>query len=345
MDINECCPETVVWEYTLRCNSKCIHCGSDAVNERQDELTGKHCLNLVDQLADIGCRKIILSGGEPTLREDWYDTGKRIKERGIDFGIISNALAWKNKTFDLLEEIKPFGVGFSVDGEPELHDYLRGIKGSHKKVFEAVKELNNRKVGISVITSVNNLNIDQLKQIRNRLIVYGIGGWQIQIANPMGRMKEHPELVLTEENYYKLGEFISRARKMTPGINLAAADCMGYFGTLESQLREKEWAGCSAGTRTLGIDSDGGIRACLSIRDDRAIGGNIKERSLKDIWFDKNNFSFNRNFKKENLKGICSGCKYGEKCRGGCQSSSTSFLKEFHNAPFCLQDYEKRQNK
>ncbi|MAG38105.1 hypothetical protein CMI45_01825 [Candidatus Pacearchaeota archaeon] len=113
-------PKAVVWEYTLMCNSDCIHCGSDARYARENELDTKESLDLVDQIADIGFKLIVLSGGEPTLRKDWIDIAERIKSHNIDFGIISNALAWTPETLDTLTSLNPYAVGFILDRSEEL---------------------------------------------------------------------------------------------------------------------------------------------------------------------------------------------------------------------------------
>lgn len=44
-------PVHVVWEITLACNLKCLHCGSRAGLRRPDELTTAECLEVVDALA------------------------------------------------------------------------------------------------------------------------------------------------------------------------------------------------------------------------------------------------------------------------------------------------------
>jgi len=336
-------PQVVVWEYTLACDSKCIHCGSDAKYARKNELTTEESLDLVDQLADIGFKRIILSGGEPTLRKDWKDIAQRINDNDMRFGIISNALAWNQQTIEDIVLSTPFGVGFSVDGEEKLHDYLRGIEGSHKKVFSTIKKLRKYRVPSCAITSVNSQNLPELPAIRNRLIVYGVSAWQIQTVEPMGRMEDKPELILDDNEYMQLAEFIAETRERVPYMNVQGGDCIGYFGKLESRLRKTEWHGCGAGIETLGIDSDGKIRACLSIRSPKGIVGSIREQLLREIWENDDNFYFNRNFNVEDLGEKCAGCEYGTECRGGCQSQSTAFSDEFHNAPYCLHRMESGQ--
>jgi len=334
-------PKVAVWEYTLACNSKCIHCGSDAKTKRKNELTTKESLDLVDQITDIGFDLTVLSGGEPTLRKDWATISERIKSNNKNFGVISNALAWTTKTIDKVVSLKPYAVGFSVDGEKELHDYLRGINGSHKKVFDMIKQLKKYNVTICAVTSVNKLNLKELNQMRNRLIVYGVDAWQIQMASPMGRMTDNKELVLDAHDYYKLGKFIVETRERLPYMNVQAGDCIGYFGKLEGKLRDSEWNGCMAGIEGIGIESNGNIKGCLSIQALKSIEGNIRTTKLKDIWENMENFKYNRQFQLSNMKGDCASCEQGMQCKGGCQSQSTAFFNEFNHAPYCFLKYEK----
>src|SRR5688572_23280889 len=57
-------PIYAVWEITLACDLACRHCGSRAGKDRPDELTTAECLDLVDQMADLGVHEVSLIGGE-----------------------------------------------------------------------------------------------------------------------------------------------------------------------------------------------------------------------------------------------------------------------------------------
>src|SRR6185369_828969 len=72
-----------VWEVTLACDLACRHCGSRAARARPDELSTEECLDLVDQIAEIGALEVILIGGEVYLRDDWLDILRRIRARGM----------------------------------------------------------------------------------------------------------------------------------------------------------------------------------------------------------------------------------------------------------------------
>ena len=53
--------KNAVWEITLSCNINCLHCGSNAnINKRPQELSTGEAFDLIEQLADLGCERIVL---------------------------------------------------------------------------------------------------------------------------------------------------------------------------------------------------------------------------------------------------------------------------------------------
>ena len=64
-------PAHCVWELTLRCNMRCLHCGSRAGRARADELSVEECFRVGDDLAALGCRQVTFIGGEVFLYPGW----------------------------------------------------------------------------------------------------------------------------------------------------------------------------------------------------------------------------------------------------------------------------------
>jgi radical SAM protein with 4Fe4S-binding SPASM domain len=101
------------------------------------------------------------------------------------------------------------------------------------------------------------------------------------------------------------------------------------------------WKGCQAGVSVLGIQSDGGIKGCLSLPES-FVEGNIRNRPLVDIWEDPSLFSYARHCSMSDLKGECIGCRFGRSCKGGCTTVSASMTGAPHNDPYCLFLLEKQ---
>ena len=332
-----------VWEITLSCNINCLHCGSNAdINQRPKELSTEEALDLIEQLADLGCKRVVLSGGEPFMRKDWPLLAHRIKMLGMYPTLISNGFIVNDDIIDMMIASGIDYLGFSLDGATaETHDYIRGKKGVFDHLMWVFDRMKQRGFTISAISTIHKGNIGELEGIKNVLLDHGVDLWQIQTANIRGRMPK--EWAINEDDYYYICDFIAKNRQRYKNIlSITEADDMGYFSKLTPKMAIKHWNGCNAGINTIGIESDGSVKGCLSMQEDIYIEGNIREKSLREIWENKDGFKYNRRFNPKDLDGICKDCKYGCICRGGCSEKAKSYTGKLHCQPFCLYDIEKK---
>lgn len=335
--------KTAVWEITLSCNINCLHCGSNAdIHKRPKELTTGEALNLIEQLAELGCERIVLSGGEPFMRKDWSALAQRIISFGMTCNAISNGVIVNDDIIDLMEEVGMNYLGFSLDGATaQTHDYIRGKEGVFDHLMWVFDRLKERGFKVSVVSTIHKGNLHELDGIKKILLDHSVDVWQIQTANIRGRMPK--EWAITDMDYYSVAKFIAdNKNKYKDLIMITEADCTGYFSKLTPFMGIKHWTGCNAGINTIGIESDGSIKGCLSMQEASYIEGNIREKSLKEIWTNPEGFKYNRRFELSDLKGICADCKYGAICRGGCSEKAKSYTGELHHQPFCLYDMEKK---
>ena len=336
-------PWQVVWETTLRCNLNCLHCGSAAGKARPNELTTEEGVKLIRDLSEIDAREVCFMGGEPFLREDWYELGKEVKEKGMEFIVISNGFKINKDIISKLVKLEPYAVSTSLDGgTAKTHDYIRGRKGSFDKVMEYISLSRDADMPTTIITTVSKLNIKELPLIKDIILGRSIA-WQIQVATPHGRFPM--KYALSKEEYYELGKTIAGfqkeySRKELPvigahgiGYHSKYIPCLGLY---------PEFRGCQAGVTILSIRSDGAVTGCLATQDEY-IEGNIRERSIIDIWNDPNAFSYNRKWRKEYLGENCRDCKHGEVCRGGCLGMSLSLTGKPFNNSYCFYKIEEEK--
>jgi radical SAM protein with 4Fe4S-binding SPASM domain len=327
--LNKIQPNCAVWEITLRCNSKCIHCGSDAGYSRSDELSTEEALSLVKELKFCGYKGIALMGGEPLLREDWFEIAKEVKRQKMQLSIITNGLLLEN-CLKKIKGLKADCVSLSLDGgKAETHDYLRGYKGSFNKTLKLIESLKQNQLPVSIITTVNKINIKELDIIKKILLDRNIA-WQIQIALPIGRFPR--DLVISRNEYYTVSLFIEINHKKYgyKRLPLIGAHCFGYFSRYINHLGLSPWIGCQAGFSILGIQSNGNIKRCLTLPDNY-IEGNIRNESLKAI--------LDRIRKKRTLvKGYCQSCDFFNDCKGGCLGTRLAINSPEN--PYCLRAIE-----
>jgi radical SAM protein with 4Fe4S-binding SPASM domain len=216
------------------------------------------------------------------------------------------------------------------------------VNGSFEQFIKSLEMLKNAGIRRSVITTVHKRNFTELPLLRERLLYKDVA-WQIQMAIPIGRFPKR--LMLSKEEFYSVALFIASTKKKykTKKIAVLGAHNFGYFSQLLPSVMLFPWVGCQADISTVGLTSDGGVKACMSLPDEY-IEGNIREKHFQEIWNDSEFASFNRNFRKYDLSGDCEICKYGIKCKGGCMTVSTSLTGEEHNDPYCLYLIEKNKN-
>jgi radical SAM protein with 4Fe4S-binding SPASM domain len=321
-------PHTCVWELTLACNLRCKHCGSVAGKRRADELSLDECLRVAGELAALGCRRITLIGGEATLYPGWHEVGRRLVELGAEVNMLSNGLHWSPQHLDQAKEAGLCAVGFSLDGFEKEHDELRA-PGSFERVVRAIDMCVAVGMRTAVNTTINRLNQGSLKELRTFLMEHGVFAWQPQLANAAGNMGEHIDLIVRPEDLLWLVPQIAELCRIDcPEFEICVGHNIGYFGNPEPVLRAADialpfWLGCRAGCQVIGIESGGDVKGCLSLPssvhgEHRFVEGNVREKSLRDIWNRADAFAYNRLFKEAQLFGFCRVCRFRDVCRGGC---------------------------
>lgn len=156
--------ESCVWEITLACCFSCKYCGSKAGLARKDELSTAECLDIANQLADVGCRRVSLIGGEVFMRSDWFVIAKALSGRGVKVSIITNGYLFSDKQIDELKTAGIESVAVSIDGPERIHDSFRQ-KGSFKRALRTVDALIQNNIPVSVISTLHSQNVFYLNEI------------------------------------------------------------------------------------------------------------------------------------------------------------------------------------
>ncbi len=337
-------PYGALVELTLKCNMRCLHCGSSAGTQRVVELSTDEWIRVMKELSEMGCKLVTILGGEPLIRPDWFEISENVKKLGMYLTIISNGLLVNEETVSLFKKLDPYAVAISLDGGlPETHDYIRNKKGSFDKTMNALSLLREANINTTAITTLSKINFKELSQIRSLLLNKDIA-WQIQIAFPAGRFPK--ELTLSKDEFYAAALFIASCREKytVKELPVMGAHCFGYNSKVLPNIGiSPSWTGCLAGLFNIGIQSDGGVKGCLSLSE-KFLEGNVREASIKEIWNKDSFAAYNRKFKKADLNGECIGCKYGKTCKGGCMSVSESVTGQIHADPYCFRLVEKSKN-
>ena len=96
------------------------------------------------------------------------------------------------------------------------------------------------------------------------------------------------------------------------------------------------WVGCGAGRNTLGIQSDGGVKGCLSLPGTFVVG-NLRERALAEFWEGDTFTSWREPVTRYDF---CADCPHGEVCEGGCTEFAVTYSGRRGDNPMCLYRIE-----
>lgn len=334
-------PIYAVWEITLLCDLACRHCGSRSARARPDELSTAECLDIVDQLADLGCMEVVLIGGEVYLRPDWQEVLSRIRERGMTALVTTGGRSFTADRARAAKEAGLVSASVSLDGDEATHDRLRALPGAYQAALASMRNLREAGVRVSVNTQINRLSMPHLPAILETLIEMGAHTWQIQLTVAMGRAADEPDVLLQPYDMLELFPMLDRIqdRCRQAKVLLWTGNNVGYFGPYETKLRgtmlRGHMASCGMARAGLGIESDGTVKGCPSLHTEKWAAGNLREHRLKDIWERSTKMRYTRDRTVDDLWGYCRTCYYAETCMAGCTWTSESLLGRPGNNPLC----------
>lgn len=335
-------PAIAVWEFTLACDHRCLHCGPRAGKPRDDELDTDEALRLVDELAELGVGEVALIGGEAYLRDDFLLVVRRIRERGMTSSIVTGGWGLSRELCDAAREAGLLFVSVSIDGLEAHHDRVRNKAGSWRQALRAVANARAAGIRVGANTQINALTGPDLAPLLDVLGEAGIAAWQLQFTMVHGNGADHPELILQPYMIPALFREIDRLVDVcrTRGIKFLPGNNIGYFGPSEQKLRMLQrggghYGGCTAGVVTLGIESNGEIKSCPSLGGPTNQGGSWREHGLRTLWERSPEIGYIRRRTLDDLWGFCRDCYYADVCRAGCTATSEPLLGRPGNNPFC----------
>ena len=302
------------WECTLKCNLNCRHCGSDCKTiAGQRDMPMADFLNVLDQVkthTDPHHVFVVITGGEPLMRDDLEECGREIFKREFAWGMVTNGLYLTRERFNALLQSGLRTMTVSLDGDEADHTWMRRNPHSYEMVLNTIKmAVRVERFIFDVVTCVNRRNYSHLNEIKELLISNGVKRWRVFTVFPVGRAANEPELQLTSDEFRGVFEFIKNTRK--EGQIALSYGCEGFLGNYEGAVRDNFFF-CNAGVNTASVLSDGSISGCPSIRANYH-QGNIYEDDFWEVWNSRFDQYRNREWMKTDE---CKACKYFRYCRG-----------------------------
>ncbi len=270
------------YSVTWRCNSRCESCDIWNKVTSENDLTVQEVEELCKSPLLKYVRRIILSGGEPTLRDDFPDMVSVMHKNlpGAYFGITLNGLL-PNRTEQMIRQIVKDNpdidiknIGISLNGPKEIHDKSRGVPGSFDKAIETYHLIKDV-VPVRFSFTFLPYNIEQFRWVQD--YAKELGSEAYLCWTVMNDRFDVPEKDL---NFFREG-IKDYLRDYLNDRDFAFRLCMSYL--YDNFIKEK-FMQCYAARQFFHLAPEGDIYPCnFKLSDDR-IYGNIRKKSFEEIW-------------------------------------------------------------
>ncbi len=335
----------LIWNLTNECNLYCKHCYSSANQERDQGLTFEEIKRIAEDLPSVKVKFVILSGGEPLLREDLFSIAKLLKEKGMKTYLSTNGLLVEEHIESIKENFDY--VGISIDGPPPIHDAFRGKRGAFEKSMRALRLCLERGIKVGLRFTLTPFTSKSLPFIFQLVEEERIPKLYISHLVYSGRAKRLTDL--EKRDYRKWVDFIVEKSfeyvEKGKGIDVVTgnneADAVVLYAEFkrrhpdlaeEFYERLRVWGGNQAGVRLANIDFRGNLKPDPFFFHPL---GNLRERSFVQIWNGNGLLDFLRE-RPRRLKGKCAQCPYTEICNGNSRARAYAVFGDYREEdPAC----------
>jgi len=357
-DLSEA-PIFVCWETTKACLLACRHCRAKAIRKSlPGELDREEGMKLIDQLLEFGepYPALLLTGGDPLMRADFFDLVEDAKSRGIYVAVAASVTPKLNAaTISRMKELGVDIMSVSLDGaSPETHDRLRGVPGTWLETINALRLAKQSGLRAQINTTIMRSNINELADIFRIARETGAVAWEVFFLIRTGRgasleslePSECEEVMhfLFDAAHYgvpvRTAEGPQFRRVRTQRQNGGSASNGEFYRRLTARLRTLEGDPTSPPSLKSTATRDG--KGILFVAHDGEVypsgflpvtAGKLPEDNLGAIYRSNPLFVALRDPSK--LKGRCGRCEYREICGGSRSRAFAEYGDPFEEDPAC----------
>ena len=280
-------------EVASRCNERCLHCYIPHEHKTR-VMALSLAIDVLDQLQDMGTVGITFSGGEPFYHPQIKEMLRHARKNDFSINILTNALLLNKDLISVLKEINVNMIQVSLYSmDPEKHDTITQVKGSHSKTLLGIEKLIDADIPVQISCPIMKLNKDSYKDVSL---------WA----------KKHNVRVLSDFIMMAKTDFdtsnlvhrlnIEETEQLISDI-ISVDDEYKELLELEPDSRNIEQYGnqpvCGVGIDNACITADGNLYPCAGFQGYAL--GNANDQSLKEIWKDSEKLKFLRSIKNSSF--------------------------------------------
>ena len=271
-------------DMTTLCDLKCIHCYAEA-GPKERGLSTEDLLTVLKKIRVVGVIKVVLTGGDPPARPDFLEILKFCAQRFLIVDIATNGYRIDEEMAEKIAGMDKIGVitcRVSIDGKEATHDAIRGVKGSWRKVVDAVEILSRHGIPVSVTMTLNTMNVGDLEDVIIIAKNKGASRFSPGMTLEEGRARgKNLELTPTQKE-----DVSRRLRELAPMYSSPTFFVSTWVGISERDApsdteSESESVNCGAGYRMYSVDCRGNVKPCPAFK--YALG-NIVTNEIRNVF-------------------------------------------------------------
>lgn len=323
----------VIWNLTRRCNLRCRHCYTVSADvDFPGELTHEQAMTTLDDLGDFGIPALILSGGEPLDRFDFFDLAHAARRKVRMLALSTNGTKVQGGNADRVAEIGFDYVGISIDGIGTTNDWFRGVDGAFDDALRGVRACKARGIKVGLRFTLTRDNASQLPDLLQLCDNEGVDKFYLSHLVYAGRGdKNRGEDAVHDHTRRALDQLIDRAwvaaaedmpLDIVTGNNDADAVYLMRWAERHfddarlTNLRDhlEAWGGNASGLGVANIDTLGRVHPDTYWSDYTV--GNVKTQRFSDLWTGDDPMLAQLRRRPRPLKGRCGACAFKAVCGG-----------------------------
>ncbi len=323
----------VIWNLTRTCNLRCRHCYTTSADVPfPGELSHEQAVGVLEDLSHFGIPALILSGGEPLSRFDFFPLAERARELGFRHLSLSTNGTKLAENIDRLADLSFDYVGISLDGIGQMNDWFRGVDGAFDAALAGVRACKVKGVKVGLRFTITEDNADMLPAMIDLCDAEGVDKFYLSHLVYAGRgNKNRGEDTERARTRKAMEQLIDRAwvavaedqpLEIVTGNN--DADAVWFLRWVERNFPAPRaahvaqhlaaWGGNSSGLGVANIDPQGKVHPDTYWSDYTV--GSVKDTPFSTLWTGSDPMLATLRQRPRPLKGRCGACAFKDICGG-----------------------------
>ncbi|MFD4706954.1 radical SAM protein [Gottfriedia sp. NPDC058432] len=307
---------------TNKCNLHCVGCYSlDSNRNVAPDLSYEDLCKAIGDLAEVGVKNLVFSGGEPLFRKDIVELVKFAKVDCCIEEVVVITNGTINRT-DIFNELAIYVDAISVSLDTYSDDCPSFIRdeGIHNKIIKTIKNLKENNLNVSILPTLHTLNSDNMIDYLKLAAQLNVG-ISFSILSTC-ETEEFKRFMLSQSDLKDISDHF-----LNYGVNMLDSP-------INNTLEGKNY--CGAGKNMLSVGTNGNIYPCHMLMAEEYCFGNIKEESIQSML---ENSPVSKEFSTYEVNQIngCSDCTFKYLCGGGCRARAYMLKDDIKvKDPYCI---------